>query len=62
MTTKKYNMVATLSNLGPQTFAAVLGAAQAQFGAALDAMTAKQIAAVLAFGYAQHTRGAMTAE
>ena len=64
MTTRKYNAVAkacALSSL-PQTFQAVYNAAVNQFGPILDTMTAKQIAAVIEFGYQQHTHGEMNAQ
>lgn len=64
MTTRKYNAIkrlCALSSFG-LTFNAVFNAAAAQLGPILDTMTAQQIAAVLEFGYQQHTHGEMNAQ
>lgn len=64
MTTRKYNAIkrlCALSSFG-LTFDAVYNAAVKHFGESLDGMTAAQIAAVIEFGYQQHTHGEMNAE
>ncbi len=64
MTTRKYNAVKRLCTISSfsLTFNAVFNAAVEHFGESLDKMTAAQIAAVIEFGYAQHTHGEMNAE
>ncbi len=63
MTTRKYNAVASYTDLAkfPLTFKALMDAATKQLGPVLDTMTARQIAAVIDFGYSQHTHGEMNA-
>lgn len=61
MTTRKYNAIERLCALSGLTFVAVYNAAVAQLGPVLDTMTAAQIAALLEFGYQQHTHGEMNA-
>lgn len=64
MTTRKENAVMKYTYLAkfPATFAAVMKAAKQELGLALETMTARQIAAVIEFGYQQHTHGEMNAE
>ena len=63
MTTRKYNAIRRLCALSsyPETFNAVFAAASDHFGESLDGMTARQIAAILEFGYRQHTDGETSA-
>lgn len=64
MTTRKYNAVAQWTDLSkfPLTFKALMDAVSKQLGPILDTMTAQQIAAVIEFGYSQHTHGEMNAQ
>lgn len=64
MTTNKYNRVAKCTYLSkyPETFRAIMDAAQKQFGKVLDSMSARQIAGVLEFGYAQREYGELHAK
>lgn len=64
MTIRKYNAVARCTDLSkfPYTFETVMKAMIKQLGPVLDGMTARQIAAVVEFGYTQHTHGEMNAQ
>lgn len=64
MTTRKYNAIKSVCMLSiyPATFDSLLKAAQEHFGDMLNSMTARQIAALLEFGYSQHRQGEMAEE